>query len=137
MNDKQIDELIRKALQQEQEMPEGLSDRLEQHIDRLAAEEKRRTVSRVKKRSIYWLGGVAAALILGVAIFFRTEDTPVKPAVADTFSDPYEAAVAAGEVLAFLSIHFNQGLEQVSEARQEIEKVNEIVSKQLKDIHTQ
>ena len=33
MNDKNIDELINKALQEEQALPEGLSRRLEEQID--------------------------------------------------------------------------------------------------------
>ena len=33
MNDKQIDELINKVLREDQTLPEGLSERLEQQID--------------------------------------------------------------------------------------------------------
>lgn len=133
MNDKQIDELIQQALQREQELPEGLGNRLEDYIDHLDAQEKRRKVSLAKKRSIYWFSGVAAALLLGIAIFFQAEEeTPMKPTVADTFSDPKEAAQAAQEALALLSTQFNKGLEQVSDARQDVEKVNEIVRNNLK-----
>ena len=42
MNDKQIDELIDKALQEDGRLPEGLSERLEQYIDNLAAGEQTR-----------------------------------------------------------------------------------------------
>ena len=42
-NDKQIDELIDKALQEEMALPEGLSSRLEKQIDLLAAKEGKRT----------------------------------------------------------------------------------------------
>ena len=41
MNDKQIDELINKALREDGELPEGLSGRLEQYIDNLAAKEQK------------------------------------------------------------------------------------------------
>ena len=42
MNDKQIDELINKVLREDQTLPEGLSERLEQQIDAWAAAERRR-----------------------------------------------------------------------------------------------
>lgn len=39
MDDKKIDELINKALQEDLALPEGLSERLERQIDFLAQEE--------------------------------------------------------------------------------------------------
>ena len=39
MDDKKIDELINKALQEEQALPEGLSRRLEKQIDTWRSEE--------------------------------------------------------------------------------------------------
>lgn len=136
MNDHRIDELINKALREEGELPEGLSERLEQHIDRLAAEEKGRKVSLVRRRSLYWFSGVAAALLVGIALFFQTENTQM-PTTADTFQDPQEAAIAAQEALAFLSTQFNKGLDQVSDAREEVHKVNQIVNKQFSELNTQ
>lgn len=41
MNDKQIDELINKVLREDQMLPEGLSERLEQQIDTWAAAERK------------------------------------------------------------------------------------------------
>ena len=40
MDDKKIDELINKALQEEQALPEGLSRRLEKQIDTWASTEE-------------------------------------------------------------------------------------------------
>ncbi len=137
MNDKEIDELIDKVLHEEQELPEGLSERLEQYIEQLEADEKEQKSSLFRKRFLITISSVAAALLLGVAIFFQTERTNLQPTVADTFSDPYEAAEAAEKALAFLSTQFNKGVDQVSDAQLEIEKVNEIVNKQLKDINIQ
>ncbi|MDH6314138.1 hypothetical protein M2137_002932 [Parabacteroides sp. PFB2-10] len=131
MNDKQMDELIDQALQEEQALPEGLSERLENYIDRLDKAEKRVSM---RKRSVYWMVGVAASLLIGVALFFPTETIETKPTTADTFSDPEEAAVVAGEALAFLSLQFNKGVNQLEEAKQEVERVNEIVNKQFKEI---
>ena len=131
MNDKQIDELIDKALQEDGKLPEGLSERLEQYIDNLAAGEQIKKISLVRRRFIYWCGGVAAALVIGIALFFQTEYVQKKPTTADTFSDPMEAAIAANKALAFMSTQLNKGLDEVSDAQQEIHKVNKIVNKQL------
>ena len=49
MNDKQIDELIGKALQEDKKLPEGLSERLEQYIDNLAAGEQTKKISLVRR----------------------------------------------------------------------------------------
>lgn len=137
MNDKEIDELIQKAIRQESELPEGLSNRLEQHIDRLAAGEKERSISlRRKPSSMYWFTGVAASLLLGIIVFFQTENNRVGE-MADTFQDPQEAAIVAEKALAFLSTQFNKGLTQVSEAQGEVDKVNEIVNGQLNELNTQ
>ena len=137
MNDKEINKLIQDALRDERELPEGLSDRLERHIDQLAAEEKEsRKPSPAKKRSLYWISGIAASFLLAMAIFFQIEK-PVYPTMADTFNDPQEAAIAAQNALAFLSTQFNKGLEQVSEAGKEVDKVNEIVNKQFETLNVQ
>jgi len=131
MNDKQIDELISKALNEEQALPEGLSERLEQYIDMLSADEqqtKRRSLFR--RRSLYWFSGVAAALVVAIAVFFQTESSmPHEQVTADTFTDPEEAAIVAQNALAFMSLQLNKGLEQVAEAGQEMQKVNQILDK--------
>ena len=53
MNDKNIDELINKALQEEQALPEGFSRRLEEQIDAWAATEEKKTRSLTRRRSLY------------------------------------------------------------------------------------
>lgn len=131
MNDKQIDELINKALREDGELPEGLSGRLEQYIDNLAAKEQRQKSPLMRRQFIYLFGGVAAAMLIGFVLFLQTDNFYNKPTTADTFSDPQEAAIAANKALAFMSTQLNNGLDQVSDAEQEINKVNKIVNKQL------
>ena len=55
MDDKKIDELINKALQEEQALPEGLSRRLEKQIDTWASTEEKKTRSLTRRRTLYWL----------------------------------------------------------------------------------
>ena len=125
MDDKRIDELINKALQEDLALPEGLSERLERRIDFLAQEEVSPRVSR--RRSFYWISGIAAAILGALFLIFTA------PTMADTFTDPEEAAVVAQNALAFMSRNLNKGLGQVNEAGQEITKINKIVNKHLND----
>ena len=52
MDDKKIDELINKALQEEQALPEGLSRRLEKQIDTWASTEEKKTRSLTRRRTL-------------------------------------------------------------------------------------
>lgn len=133
MNDKQIDELINKVLHEDQALPEGLSHRLEQQIDAWAATEQKETPrSSFRRRSLYWLSGAAAAALLCVGIFQLTEQNTAPP-MADTYTNPQEAAQVAQKALALLSSNLNKGIDQMNDARQEMHKVNEILNKHLKD----
>jgi hypothetical protein len=127
MNDEEADRLIDESL--EIPIPEGLSERLEAHIDALAAEEKKRKV----RRFMYQATGIAAIALLCIGIFTGTgKQSPALSAV-DTFSDPEEAAVAAGQALAFMSAQLNKGIGKVEDAGQEIEKVNHLLDKHFKE----
>ncbi|MDH6356314.1 hypothetical protein [Parabacteroides sp. PF5-9] len=134
MNEKQIDELIDKVLKEEQSLPSGIDERLERYVDALIEKDSHnaKTISLTRKRSLYWISGIAAAIILGVALFFQTETTVPQPMTADTFTDPEEAAVAAHKALAFMSTQLNKGFDEVSEAGKEFEKVNDIINKPFK-----
>lgn len=134
MNDKQIDELISKALLREKDLPEGLSERLELYIDQLASDgqkAKKHAFVHKNKQAFYWISGIVAAMFIGIALFFQIESYQ-KPTITDTFSSPEEAAVVAQDLLVFMSQQLNNGLVPIDEARKEIEKINEIL-KQLND----
>lgn len=134
MDEKRIEELINKALQEDLALPTGLAERLERHIDSWADEEnKMKSDQRISRtRSLYWLSGIAAA-ILGGILFIFTETGHPSSRLADTYSDPKEAAVAAEKALALMSSNLNKGLGQVNDARQEMNKINKIVNKHLND----
>ncbi len=127
MNDKEIDKLIDEAL--DIPIPEGLAERLEKQIDGLAAREKKRSLRRI----VYWASSVAAIALLCIGIFIKTSVSPYQNKLADTYTDPLEAAMVAEKALAFMSAQLNKGLDQVNDAGQEIEKVNQILNKHIKD----
>jgi len=127
MNDKKIDELINKSLQEEQTLPEGLSHRLEERIDAW------KTRSLPRRRTLYWLSGIAASILLCIGFFQYEASYQAHNRLSDTYTNPEEAAVAAEKALFLLSHNLNKGISQVNNAGQEIDKVNNILSKHLND----
>jgi len=79
----------------------------------------------------YWISSAAAVVLLCLGIFFVTQ-RPVESQIADTFDDPAEAAIVAEKALTFMSAQLNIGLNQVADARQEFDKVDQILNKHLK-----
>lgn len=136
MNDKQIDELINKALRDDLSLPEGVSERLEQQIDAWAAMDRKKTARpTIRKRSLYWLSAAAAVALLCIGSFhLYIQDTGYSEhRLADTYTDPQEAAAAAQKALLLLSQNLNKGLDQMNDARQEMNKVNKILNKHFND----
>lgn len=128
MNEKDLDKLMDDAIHIP--IPEGLGERLEQQIDELAALEKKRSL----RRFIVRAASAAAVVLLCVALFLKTDPLSHRsPQLADTYTDPKEAAAAAEQALAFMSTQLNKGMDQVADAGQEIEKVNQILKKHFKE----
>ena len=97
---------------------EGLEERIMQAIDA----EKPRNVNPFSKYRSYWISGVAAAVLIILAIFIDTRlgrngSLIVKE---DTFEDPYLAYVEAKRVLYYVSEKMNTGREPL----QNLEKLN-------------
>ena len=100
MDDKKIDELIKQGTPREgfYAFDRGRDFRKagKRQIDFLAQEEISPRVSR--RRSFYWISGIAAA-ILGALFLIFTETNRPAPVMADTFTDPEEAAVVTQSCL--------------------------------------
>ena len=132
MNDKQIDELIDKALREEQVLPKGISGRLEAKIDSWAASEKKKNRSLNRRHGLYWLSGIAAAALICIGIFGSDHPIPdPEHKLADTYTDPKEASIAAQKALLLLSQNLNKGIDQAKEAQEEINKVNSILNEHI------
>lgn len=123
----EADQRLFKALYNEEiQIPEGISERLDKAIERM---DKSSPASNNKRRYFsYWISGVAAVALLCIGLFFVTPQS-AKPQMADTFEDPVEAAMAAEKAIAFMSSYMNKGLDQVSDAGQEIKKMNQVLDK--------
>ena len=130
MDDKKIDELINKARQEEQALPEGLSRR---QIDTWASTEEKKTRSLTRRRTLYWLSGVAASILLCISFLQYKSSYHAHDRLSDTYTNPKDAAAAAEKALLLLSQNLNKGISQVDNAGQEIDKVNNILNKHLND----
>ena len=120
MDDKKIDELINKALQEEQALPEGLSRRLEKQIDTWASTEEKKTRSLTR-------------ILLCISFLQYKSSYQAHDRLSDTYTNPKDAAAAAEKALLLLSQNLNKGISQVDNAGQEIDKVNNILNKHLND----
>ena len=114
MDDKKIDELINKALQEEQALPEGLSRRLEKQIDTWASTEEKKTRSLTRRRTLYWLSGVAASILLCISFLQYKSSYQAHDRLSDTYTNPKDAAAAAEKALLLLSQILNQSLRHTS-----------------------
>ena len=132
MNEQEIDQLIKQALQSEAELPKGLEERLEKQIDALA-EAERPHIRWPHARPFRWaIGGIAAALI-GALFWVQLERKTTFTTPADTFSDPKEAALVAEQALVMLSQNLNKGLAQAQSSTEEMRQINQIINKHLKE----
>lgn len=130
MNEKQVDKWIKKAVEDEMTLPEGLSERLEQQIDRWATQKTVKHTFPIRRRLIGW-SCAAAILLLTIGIFQFTDSFPRKTVLTDTYTDPGEAARVARQTLLFMSVNLNKGIDEAKEAENEIHNINQILNKHL------
>ena len=116
MKEKELDQLIQQAIEQETELPES--------------SHKEVPLSK-RKRPVLWVryARIAAAIVVAVLFYYLPEDKETTP--KDTFSDPQEAALYAQQRLTEISLTLNQGISQMKEAREEMKQINQIVNNQL------
>jgi hypothetical protein len=123
------------------QVPSGVSKRLEKSIichSALDAESPENVASpKVSQKSLfrkktwyYWISSAAAIALLCIGIFFAVRK-PAQPKMADTFSNPEEAALVAQQTLAFMSVQLNKGLNRVTDAELKFEEVNQLLNKHL------
>jgi len=129
----QADRIIVKALYDSNRvpLPEGIYDRLDsaltKHIQRT---DKRRLYSKTKTLYIR-LMSAAAIILLCVGVFFFTDRASKSPLIADTFTNPKEAAIAAEQALLLVSSKLNQGLAPYEKFKKTIIKTDEIIKENL------
>jgi len=110
------------------QVPAGVSEGLDKLIRQQDAHEK----SLPRKRTwLYRITGAAAVALVCIGLFFAIRK-PSPPLMADTFKDPKEAALVAQQMLTYMSVQLNKGLDKAAGAQLEFEKANQILNKHLK-----
>jgi hypothetical protein len=113
------------------QVPAGVSERLEKSIMQMEVQPEVFQNPLPRKRTwYYWIGSAAAIVLLCIGLFFINRK-PSPPTMADTFSDPEEAALVAEQTLAYMSAQLNKGLDIVADAGQEFVKVNQLLNNHL------
>ena len=109
-------------------LPKGLSEKLESVIDNhIAKTANRKSKTRIRKLYISILS-VAAVALLCIGLFFAIDRPSDKDFIADTYTNPEEAAIAAEQALLFVSAKLNQGLSPLEKVRESVNKTNEILN---------
>ncbi|MCT4600536.1 MAG: hypothetical protein N4A32_06515 [Marinifilaceae bacterium] len=142
MIDKEFDKLISTAIDKDQDLPEGLSSRLDSMIENLEREEQvnsQSKKSRIVRHLFIWTSSIAACLLISILLLKPQEprfNDPIQYAslIEDTYSNPKDAAIATEKALAILSEKFNLGIETVNNSKKKIEKVNKDVNNYLNKI---
>lgn len=131
MKEKELDQLIQQAIEQETELPEGLSQRLEQFVDKLPESSHAEVRLSRRKRPVLWVRytRIAAAILVAVLFYYLPDGKEKK--TKDTFSDPQEAALYAQQKLTEVSLTLNKGIGQMKEVRRDMQQINQIVNNQL------
>jgi len=109
------------------QVPADVSKKLEELIMQFDSPSKSIPL---RRKWYYWISSAAAVALLCIGLFFAIRK-PAPPKMADTFSDPREAALVAQQTLAYMSAKLNKGINKVADANQEFEKVNQLLNKHL------
>ena len=113
-------------------LPEGMTERLETAIDKHIAETSEQKVKKISFNRIYVaISSAAAVVLLCVGLFFATEKPFQTHYIADTFSDPEEAALAAEQALLFVSSKLNQGLSPLEKITESVDKTNKLLNENI------
>lgn len=122
-----LDELLDKTLAAEQELPEGLSERLEKQIDTWAKAERQQK-QLVTRRWIYWVSGIAATILLTIGIFRYDAYEKEQETNARELAD---ATITAQNALQLFFSNFNKGIMQMDNVNRKVDKVNELLIEKL------
>lgn len=116
------------------EIPPGLESQLSRMIDDKEKEEMQFFRKNRAKHNWRWISSVAASvvLLLGVSYgIFSYQDAMQPHAPKDTFSNPEDAYKVLQTTLLEVSTDLNKGIDQLSETRKEIIKINIEVKDQI------
>ena len=109
-------------------LPEGISERIESVINS-HIKETYNLKTRTKTRTIFMsILSAAAVALLCFGLFFVYNRHAQTDCIADTYTNPEEATIAAEKALQFVSVKLNQGLAPLGKIKESVIKTNEIIN---------
>lgn len=105
------------------------SKRLEHSLDEHIKKEQIPSRGNIKKLFIT-IGSIAAATLFFTWMFFSK--THSSDRIADTYTNPEEAAIVAQEALILVSFNLNKGLTPLGKAQENIHTANQLLNKNIK-----
>ena len=112
-------------------VPEGVSERLELAIDKYITQTTGRKAKSKTRKLYITIASAAAVAILCIGLFFHFGRRNNQDFIADTYTNPEEAAIAVEQALLFVSAKLNQGLAPLEKVKINVEKTNEILNENL------
>ena len=113
-------------------LPEGIAERLETAIDKHIAETSASIGKKISFNRLYvTISSAAAIVLLFVGLFIFAEKQFKTNYIADTFSDPEEAALVAEQALLYVSNKLNQGLSPLEKVTESVDKTNKILNETI------
>jgi len=113
-------------------LPEGITERLENAIDKHIAKSIIVAPLHQKTRKLFIsISSAAAIVLLCVGLFFITGKNSQSHTIADTYTNPEEAALAAEQMLTLVSAKLNQGFLPLDKVKESMDKTNELLNEKL------
>ena len=122
-------------------LPKGFAERLEKVIDKHIAEtdntknevHDKKNIRHQKTRKLFIsISSAAAVILLCIGLFFVSDKNSRPHKIADTYTNPDEAAIVAEQMLIFVSTKLNQGFSSLEKIKESVDKTNELLNKTLK-----
>ncbi len=114
------------------QLPEGISERLENAIDKHIAETNPQKSSSKTRTLFIRITSAAAVILLCIGLFFTTDKHTKSNMIADTYTDPEEAAMVAEQTLMLVSAKLNQGFYPLEKVKESVDKTNELLNENFK-----
>ena len=122
-------------------LPEGINERLEKaldiHITETSAPEKEVQHKIIPlhsktRRLFIAVTSSAAAILLCIGIILVSDRHRPSDMIADTYTNPKEAAIAAEKALMLVSAKLNKGLSPLEKVKESVDKTNELLNENFK-----
>jgi len=112
-------------------LPDGFAGRLETSIDNHMRTSAKQHANSIARKLFISILSTAAVILLCLGLFFMPGKKTQTDFIADTYTNPAEAAVVAEKTLLFISSKLNEGLVPLEKVKANVNKTYEILNENL------